>query len=150
MTIKEANPPKSETISHWGELARIHEEEELERTVGIKGVPDAYKRALEPYPNINYKLEVSLGNLTNQLRAKEGTLLWRQLNSKAFATQVGGNHYKKHSIQPTEYAMANALDTCQANVVKYITRFRDKGGAKDLRKVLHYVEYLLETEYPKE
>ena len=38
------------------------------------------------------------------------------------ARQVGGGHYKKYKIQPVEYAMANNLNYCQANAIKYITR----------------------------
>jgi hypothetical protein len=66
---------------------------------------------------------------------------------KALNRQVGGNHYQKYKIQPLEYSMANGLDACQANIVKYITRFRDKEGLKDLNKLLHYVEFLIQTEY---
>ena len=60
--------------------------------------------------------------------------------------QIGGDHYKKFSIQPVEFIMENNLDYCQANVIKYITRFRDKNGVEDLRKAKHYVEMLIEFE----
>ena len=60
--------------------------------------------------------------------------------------QIGGDHYKKYSIQPVEFIMENNLDYCQANVIKYITRFRDKNGVEDLRKAKHYVEMLMEFE----
>lgn len=60
--------------------------------------------------------------------------------------QHGGNHYKKYAIQPTEYSIKNGLNFCEGNVVKYITRWRDKGGLVDLLKAKHYVEMLIETE----
>jgi hypothetical protein len=60
--------------------------------------------------------------------------------------QVGGDHYKKYKIQPVEYAMTNGLNYCQANAVKYITRYRDKGGIEDLRKAIHNIEILIELE----
>jgi len=63
-------------------------------------------------------------------------------------TQVGGDHYKKLAIQPIEYAMKNKLDPCQANVVKYVTRFRDKNGLIDLEKAEHYIQ-MLKEEYKK-
>ena len=56
--------------------------------------------------------------------------------------QVGGSHYKGMKIQPIEYIMANNLPYCEANVVKYITRWKQKGGKQDLDKVIHYVEIL--------
>jgi hypothetical protein len=60
--------------------------------------------------------------------------------------QVGGNHYKKHAIQPIEYIMGNSLGFCEGNIVKYITRWRDKGGIKDLEKIKQYVDFLIEQE----
>lgn len=67
----------------------------------------------------------------------------------AFETQVGGDHYKKLAIQPTQYAMANGLDACQFSVVKYVTRHKDKGGKKDLEKAMHFLQMLIELEYPE-
>ena len=54
--------------------------------------------------------------------------------------QVGGSHYKKYAIQPVEYAMLNNLNCCQANAIKYTTRYKDKGGIEDLRKAIHNIE----------
>ena len=59
--------------------------------------------------------------------------------------QVGGNHYAKHSIQPWDYITANNLGYLEGNIVKYISRWRDKGGIDDLRKVAHYTEKLIEV-----
>ena len=64
----------------------------------------------------------------------------------ALDNQVGGDHYKKKAIQPIEYIMANNLDFCEGNVVKYITRWRDKGGVEALRKIKQYVDFLIEQE----
>lgn len=61
--------------------------------------------------------------------------------------QHGGSHYKNYSIQPVEFAMANGLDLCQANVVKYVVRFRDKNGKDDLLKARHYIDLLIKFEY---
>ena len=66
----------------------------------------------------------------------------------AFETQVGGDHYTKLKIQPMEYSMANKLDACQHTVVKYVTRFRDKGGRRDLEKAMHVIQMLIDLEYP--
>lgn len=66
---------------------------------------------------------------------------------KVLQTQVGGDHYAKYPIQPIEYIHANKLDFEQGNIVKLITRFRDKNGAQDLRKIKHYADILLALEY---
>ena len=62
----------------------------------------------------------------------------------ALDTQVGGSHYKSLKIQPMEYSMANRLDACQHTAIKYITRFREKGGLADLDKAIHCIEMLKE------
>lgn len=62
-------------------------------------------------------------------------------------TQVGGDHYKDMAIQPIQFIQANKLGFCEGNIVKYVTRHAAKGGAEDLRKVIHYAQLLLELEY---
>lgn len=65
----------------------------------------------------------------------------------ALNTQEGGSHYKKLAIEPVEYAFKNNLDFFQGNVVKYITRFRDKKGLEDLKKAKHFIDLLIQFEY---
>jgi len=60
--------------------------------------------------------------------------------------QVGGSHYKGFKIQPVQFCMDNKLDACQSAVIKYVCRFRDKGGVEDLRKAKHYIDMLIERE----
>ena len=64
----------------------------------------------------------------------------------AMDVQIGGDHYKKLKIQPMEYSMANNLDACQHTAIKYVTRFRDKGGVADLEKAKHVIDMLIEFE----
>jgi hypothetical protein len=65
----------------------------------------------------------------------------------ALDKQILGNHYKDKGIQPIVYIHANNLGFCAGNVVKYVTRYKIKGGAADIRKAIHYLELLLELEY---
>lgn len=58
----------------------------------------------------------------------------------ALSRQFGGSHYKKHGIQPVEFAMKNEWDFCVGSTLKYLTRWRDKAGAVDLQKAKHFVE----------
>jgi hypothetical protein len=69
-----------------------------------------------------------------------------QTVEKAIHKQVAGDHYKDMPIQPVEYIHANALGYFEGNVVKYISRWRKKGGVADLEKAKHYVELLIELE----
>ena len=64
----------------------------------------------------------------------------------ALDVQVGGAHYTGRAIQPVEFSHANGLGFCEGSIVKYVTRWRDKGGVDDLRKIKHYVDLLIELE----
>ena len=65
----------------------------------------------------------------------------------AINEQIGGDHYKHMPIQPMEYSMKNNLNACQHTVVKYVTRYKVKGGKQDLLKAIHCIELLIEMEY---
>lgn len=60
-------------------------------------------------------------------------------------TQVGGNHYKDMPIQPVEFITKNGINYMRGNVIKYVTR--NKHGAEDIRKAMHYCRLILELEY---
>lgn len=60
-------------------------------------------------------------------------------------TQVGGDHYKKCGIQPWDYTIANDLDYFQGSIVKYVTRWKDKGWTQDLHKARHFLDKYIET-----
>ena len=62
----------------------------------------------------------------------------------AFKKQIDRTHYSKLKIQPTEYIIANKLPYIEGNVIKYVTRHRDKGKSKDIEKAIHYLQMLLE------
>ena len=64
----------------------------------------------------------------------------------ALDVQISGTHYKDKGIQPIVYIHANNLGFCEGNVVKYVTRWREKGGEADLRKAIHYLELLIQLE----
>ncbi len=64
----------------------------------------------------------------------------------ALETQVAGSHYKDLKIQPVEYIHANNIPFIEGSIIKYATRWRDKGGIKDLEKIKHFVDLLIELE----
>lgn len=60
--------------------------------------------------------------------------------------QIGGDHYAKLAIQPMRYSMENGLNALQHTIIKYVTRYKDKGGIEDLHKAAHCVELLIQHE----
>lgn len=70
----------------------------------------------------------------------------KAIGTDPLSVQVGGGHYKSMAIQPVEYITKNNLPYCEANVIKYISRWREKGGKKDLEKAKHYIDLLIQLE----
>ena len=64
---------------------------------------------------------------------------------KSYKKQVGGNHYKKYKIQPVEFIIKNNIGFVEGNIIKYLLRFKEKGGVQDLNKAKHYIELLIDT-----
>ena len=60
-----------------------------------------------------------------------------------FYVQVGGVHYKKHTIQPIDFIEANKLSFAEGCVIKYIMRYKEKNGIEDLKKAKHYIDLIM-------
>lgn len=65
---------------------------------------------------------------------------------KATDVQVGGDHYQRYKIQPIEFIQSNNIGFCEGNVIKYVTRWKDKNGVEDLKKAKHYIDLLIQVE----
>ena len=65
---------------------------------------------------------------------------------KALDVQVGGQHYKDMAIQPFEYIHANGIGFAEGCAIKYLSRWRAKGGVEDLKKARHFIDLLIEAE----
>jgi len=58
-------------------------------------------------------------------------------------------HYIANVIEPIDFIIANKLNFCEGNVVKYISRWRLKNGVEDLKKAKQYIDFLIEKEVAK-
>jgi len=67
-------------------------------------------------------------------------------DSLAISKQVGGDHYKSLAIQPAEFCYKNNIPYLEATAIKYLCRWRNKGGVQDLDKAIHFIEMLKEFE----
>ena len=52
--------------------------------------------------------------------------------------QMGGDHYKCLPYQPVQFSIDMCLNFVQGNIVKYISRYKNKNGDEDLFKAHHY------------
>ena len=57
--------------------------------------------------------------------------------------QVGGNHYDRMKIQPIAFIVDNDIPFIEGNIIKYVCRWKDKGGVEDLKKAKHYLDILI-------
>ena len=83
--------------------------------------------------------------------AKWGTIQATQsTGNKPSERQVGGDHYVSLPIQPSHYIRANGLGWYEGNIVKYVTRHKQKGQIADIEKVIHYAQLIIEEYEEKE
>ena len=70
------------------------------------------------------------------------------MTTDPYDKQIGGNHYKDMAIQPSEFINKNKLQFAEGNAIKYICRHSLKGGKQDLEKAKHYIDMIIERDYP--
>ena len=67
--------------------------------------------------------------------------------SNPYDNQVGGDHYKKYKIQPSEFINKNKLLFAYCFAIKYIVRHQYKRGKEDLEKAKHFIDMIIERDY---
>ena len=70
------------------------------------------------------------------------------MTSKVYNKQIGGSHYKDMVVQPSEFINKNKLQFAEGNAIKYICRHAHKGEVQDLEKAKHYIDMIIERDYP--
>lgn len=71
-------------------------------------------------------------------------------NNNNLPPQVEGDYYEILEPEPLIVIERWGLGFHEGNVIKYIARWRKKGGLKDLKKAKWYIERLIELEAEKE
>lgn len=71
------------------------------------------------------------------------------MKTGANAKQFGGTHYKNMVIEPWDFISANEIPYLEGCAIKYLARWRNKGGIEDLRKAIHFIEKRIELEEAK-
>lgn len=69
------------------------------------------------------------------------------VDKPARTKQVGGDHYGPgETVQAIDLILDQDLGMCEGSAIKYLCRWRKKGGIQDLEKAIHYIEMLIEHE----
>lgn len=127
-------------------VAQIH------RKTGFIGIPDATiyrlrsKLKAESIP-VTVEEEEAYPHLPN-IGAVQVSV--EQKPWSANDLQIGGDHYRQLNIQPWDYIVQNDLGFLEGQVIKYVTRWKDKGGVADLEKARHCLVKLTEIAEMKE
>ena len=91
--------------------------------------------------------KVTVYAVKSKMRAEAEPVVEDLPESGANDTQVGGTHYTVLEIQPWEVIERNQMGYFDGNALKYIMRFKAKGGLQDLEKARHYLDKLIELEH---
>ena len=51
--------------------------------------------------------------------------------------------YYKKGIETTDYIVSHDMNYVEGNIIKYVTRYKDKGGLEDLLKAEWYLNKLI-------
>ena len=130
MKIKERHPVSSSTINHgrWNvEFSKLFDGWNVWNRNGLLYCDGIWAERLE-----------APAEVTQWTPAPE--------DIEASETQIGGSHYLDMIIQPTEFIHKNGLSFIQGNIIKYVCRYKSKGGIEDLNKAKHYIDLLIEFE----
>lgn len=68
----------------------------------------------------------------------------KYIDMKATDVQIGGSHYKDMAMQPIELIVTLRCSFIQGCIIKYISRYKNKNGAQDIRKCIHYAQLAIE------
>lgn len=68
----------------------------------------------------------------------------QQTKTGGLMRQVGGDHYRDMKIQPIEFFLANDIPFTEGAIIKYLCRWKKKGGVQDLEKARHLLDILIE------
>ena len=61
---------------------------------------------------------------------------------------INPTYYRK-GIETTDYIVSHSMNYLEGNIIKYVTRYKDKGGLEDLKKAEWYLSRLIqEAEKP--
>ena len=98
--------------------------------------------------NMREEKEIAFCNKINTMHQQKPDMVNSPppIKTTALDTQIDGDHYKKLKIQPVEYIHANNIGFSEGSAIAYLTRWRDKGGVKDLEKAIHTIQLLIELE----
>lgn len=112
----------------------------------IENAFSAPKTACANYERDNVESIASMSDSKIAAKIEDSSLFGNLYKKVTSFNPIKPKHYNKYKITPIEYILANKIDFCEANVIKYVSRWRDKGGIQDLEKAKEYIDILIKNE----
>jgi hypothetical protein len=95
-------------------------------------------------------MEIKIDSLHNMQEQVYGLIVGpeneKEITLTANDVQHGGDHYRNKKIQPWDFILENGIGFCEGSAIKYLSRWKEKEGIKDLRKAIHFIQKLIEVE----
>ena len=64
---------------------------------------------------------------------------------KTMNDKINPTYYRK-GIETTDYIVSHSMNYLEGNIIKYVTRYKDKGGLEDLKKAEWYLARLIKVQ----
>ena len=64
---------------------------------------------------------------------------------KTMNDNINPTYYRK-GIETTDYIVSHSMNYLEGNIIKYVTRYKDKGGLEDLKKAEWYLARLIKQQ----
>jgi len=58
---------------------------------------------------------------------------------------INPNHYKRGDIEVIDFILDQNFNYLEGNIIKYVSRYKDKNGLEDLKKAQWYLNRLIKT-----
>ena len=58
---------------------------------------------------------------------------------------INPNHYKRGDIEVIDFILDQNFNYLEGNIIKYVSRYKDKNGLEDLKKAQWYLNRLIQT-----
>ena len=65
--------------------------------------------------------------------------------NKTMSDNINPAYYRK-GIETTDYIVSHSINYLEGNIIKYVTRYKDKGGLEDLKKAEWYLTRLIKIQ----
>ena len=83
------------------------------------------------------------------VRKKFPIEIFKSITDKEVNDKINPTYYGT-GFDVIDFCQKNNLDFMQGNVIKYVTRYKEKNGKEDLLKAMKYIERMLKENYKEE